>query len=74
MAWYYIVLIVLGYLVMDCVGGYLISCVWEDEELAPLLGVFWPAFIAFLLPVWFVKMLKKRKNKKRLELMKNQIG
>lgn len=81
MEWYYISLIVMGYLLMECFAGYVISCVWEEEDFAPLLGIFWPAFLPFLLPVWVVKMIRSKQEKERKKqwqkneaLLKNQIG
>lgn len=46
MSWYWIVLIVLGYLVVAVLTGVLYGAVLdEDEDICTLFGVFWPVML-----------------------------
>lgn len=53
MSWYWIILIVLGYLVVAVITGVLYGVVLdEDNEMCTIAGVFWPV----MLPI-FICML-----------------
>lgn len=46
MSWYWIILIVLGYLVVAVITGVLYGVVLDEEEdMCTLAGVFWPVML-----------------------------
>lgn len=50
MAWYWIVLIVIGYIFMSIVTGVLYGVVLDEEtDMCTIAGAFWPVMLPFLI-------------------------
>lgn len=58
MAWYWIVLIVIGYIFMAIITGVLYGVVLEDDtEMCTIDGIFWPIMLPlfiFMLPFMLI--------------------
>lgn len=62
MAWYWVLLIIIGYILIAIVSGVIVADFNDDENLA-MLGMLWPISLTICLPVLVYRIWKSRKNK-----------
>ena len=62
MAWYWILLIIIDYILIAIISGIIVADFNDDENLA-MLGMLWPISLTICLPVLVYRIWESRKNK-----------